>query len=105
MRRFLLLLTAALCQAADLSVPDDVLIERAIDYASIPHGKLAMDVVRPKAPGNYPGIIMIHGAHGWYVVGGGSNGVEFNFLLIFSFLTFLFPEGLVKKSKEIFRQA
>jgi putative oxidoreductase len=45
------------------------------------------------------GIIMIHGASGWYVVGGGSNGVEYNFLLIFSFLTFLFPEGLVKKSK------
>ncbi len=47
------------------------------------------------------GIIMIHGANGWYVVGGGRNGVEFNFLLIFSFATFLFPEGLVKKSKVI----
>jgi acetyl esterase/lipase len=38
-----------------------VIVERAIDYTSIPHGKLAMDVVRPKAPGKYPGIIMIHG--------------------------------------------
>jgi putative oxidoreductase len=45
------------------------------------------------------GIIMIHGANGWYVVGGGRNGVEYNFLLIFSFATFLFPEGLTKKSK------
>jgi putative oxidoreductase len=45
------------------------------------------------------GIIMIHAYSGWYVVGGGSNGVEFNFLLIFSFATFLFPEGLVKKAK------
>lgn len=28
------------------------------------------------------GIIMIHAAEGWYVVGGGRNGVEFNVLLI-----------------------
>ncbi|HCN12189.1 MAG TPA: DoxX family protein [Chryseobacterium sp.] len=40
------------------------------------------------------GIIMIHAAEGWYVVGGGSNGVEFNFLLIFCFLSFIFPKGL-----------
>ncbi|MBS1557599.1 MAG: DoxX family membrane protein [Bacteroidetes bacterium] len=45
------------------------------------------------------GIIMIHGAEGWYVVGGGRNGVEFNFLLIFSFATFLFPKGLLISTK------
>ena len=28
------------------------------------------------------GIIMIHAANGWYVVGGGRNGVEYNVLLI-----------------------
>ncbi len=28
------------------------------------------------------GIIMIHFKEGWFVVGGGRNGVEFNFLLI-----------------------
>jgi putative oxidoreductase len=28
------------------------------------------------------GIIMIHAADGWYVVGAGRNGVEFNVLLI-----------------------
>lgn len=28
------------------------------------------------------GIIMIHAAEGWYVVGAGRNGVEFNVLLI-----------------------
>lgn len=44
------------------------------------------------------GIIMIHAANGWYVVGGGRNGVEYNFLLIFCFATFLFPEGLIKKA-------
>ena len=43
------------------------------------------------------GIVLIHWKHGWYVVGGGSEGVEFNFLLIFSFSTFIFPNGLVNK--------
>ncbi|MBA4055147.1 MAG: DoxX family protein [Marivirga sp.] len=28
------------------------------------------------------GIIMIHGAEGWFVVGAGRNGVEFNVVLI-----------------------
>lgn len=28
------------------------------------------------------GIIMVHGQQGWYVVGGGTNGMEFNLLLI-----------------------
>jgi putative oxidoreductase len=42
------------------------------------------------------GIIMIHAWEGWYVVGGGSNGVEFNFILIFIFLSFLFPNGILK---------
>ncbi len=28
------------------------------------------------------GIFMVHLKEGWYVVGGGRNGVEFNFLLI-----------------------
>lgn len=46
------------------------------------------------------GIILIHWKHGWYVVGGGSEGIEYNFLLIFSFATFIFPNGLVKSKKE-----
>ncbi|MFT3978856.1 MAG: DoxX family protein [Ferruginibacter sp.] len=37
------------------------------------------------------GIFMVHLKDGWYVVGGGNNGVEFNFLLIFALLTLLFP--------------
>lgn len=28
------------------------------------------------------GIILVHGREGWFVVGGGSNGVEYNVLLI-----------------------
>lgn len=42
------------------------------------------------------GIIMIHASEGWYVVGGGRNGVEYNFLLIFCFLSFVFPKGIFK---------
>jgi putative oxidoreductase len=45
------------------------------------------------------GIILLHAKNGWYVVGGGSEGVEFNFLLIFAFATFIFPEGFTKPVK------
>jgi len=45
------------------------------------------------------GIILVHAKNGWYVVGGGTEGIEYNFLLIFSFATFLFPDGLIKSSK------
>src|ERR1700704_2470697 len=61
MRLTILLLTALACAAAELDIPSDVIVERGIDYTSIPHGKLAMDIVRPKAPGKYPGIVLIHG--------------------------------------------
>lgn len=43
------------------------------------------------------GIIMVHGSEGWFVVGGGRNGIEFNFLLIFVILTILFPEGIRRR--------
>lgn len=43
------------------------------------------------------GIIMVHFKEGWFVVGGGRNGVEFNFLLIFVLGTILFPDGFKKK--------
>ncbi len=46
------------------------------------------------------GIIMVHFSEGWFVVGGGRNGVEFNFLLIFVLLTIMFPDGInINKSK------
>lgn len=44
------------------------------------------------------GIIMVHFKNGWFVVGGGQNGIEFNFLLIVVVLTLLFPNGLRKKT-------
>jgi putative oxidoreductase len=43
------------------------------------------------------GIAMIHFEEGWYVVGGGRNGVEFSFLLICSFLAIMFPKGITIK--------
>jgi acetyl esterase/lipase len=61
MRCLLFLLICAASPAAELAVPPDVILERGVDYTSIPHGKLAMDIVRPKAPGAYPGVILIHG--------------------------------------------
>lgn len=36
------------------------------------------------------GIFMVHYPDGWYVVGGGRNGVEYNFLLVFALLTILY---------------
>lgn len=44
------------------------------------------------------GIVMVHFKEGWYVVGGGRNGVEFNMLLIFVLLTIMFPDGLKKRA-------
>lgn len=32
------------------------------------------------------GIIMVHGENGWFVVGGGRNGVEYSLLLIFGYI-------------------
>ena len=45
------------------------------------------------------GIIMVHFKEGWYVVGGGRNGMEFNFLLIFVLLAIMFPNGFEKLTK------
>ncbi len=39
------------------------------------------------------GIIMVHYKEGWFVVGGGRNGVEFNFLMICVFVYLMFPRG------------
>lgn len=39
------------------------------------------------------GIVMVHLPEGWYVVGGGRNGVEFNFLLIMVLLFIMWPDS------------
>lgn len=38
------------------------------------------------------GIILVHYQEGWFVVGGGRNGVEYNFLLIMVLLTIMSPK-------------
>lgn len=42
------------------------------------------------------GIFMIHIKDGWFVVGGGRNGVEFNFLIIFCLLNIMYPKSFFK---------
>ena len=39
------------------------------------------------------GIIMVHFQEGWFVVGGGRNGMEYNFLLICALVYIMFPNG------------
>lgn len=46
------------------------------------------------------GIILVHFEEGWFVVGGGRNGVEYNFLLIIVLLAIMFPNGF-KKDKTV----
>lgn len=44
------------------------------------------------------GIILVHFQEGWFVVGGGRNGVEYNFLLIIVLLAIMFPNGFKKNT-------
>lgn len=57
--------------------------------------------IKPVAIGNIMifvfGIYYIHWENGWFVVGGGTNGIEFNVLLIFSFINLIFPEIILKR--------
>jgi putative oxidoreductase len=39
------------------------------------------------------GIIMVHFKEGWYVVGAGRNGYEFNILMICVLVTIMYPNG------------
>ena len=45
------------------------------------------------------GIVLVHFQEGWFVVGGGRNGVEYNFLLICVLLAIMYPNGFVKQNK------
>ena len=38
------------------------------------------------------GIIMVHFKEGWFVVGAGRNGIEFNVLMIFVLIAIMFPD-------------
>ncbi|RAJ25104.1 putative oxidoreductase [Gelidibacter algens] len=42
------------------------------------------------------GIVTVHFKEGWFVVGAGTNGMEFSFILIAVLLSILLPNGLNK---------
>jgi putative oxidoreductase len=42
------------------------------------------------------GIYYVHWQNGWFVVGGGTNGIEFSILLIFCFFNLMYPEVHLK---------
>lgn len=44
------------------------------------------------------GIIMVHSQEGWFVVGGGRNGIEYNFLLICVLIQIVFNSIKEKKA-------
>ncbi|WP_343706539.1 DoxX family protein [Flavobacterium sp.] len=44
------------------------------------------------------GIVLVHSQEGWFVVGGGRNGVEYNFLLIIVLLAIMYPNGISRKN-------
>lgn len=43
------------------------------------------------------GIILVHFQEGWFVVGGGRNGMEYNFLLIIVLAAIMYPNGFRKE--------
>jgi putative oxidoreductase len=43
------------------------------------------------------GIILVHFREGWFVVGGGRDGMEFSVVLIFVLLAIFFSEGIFKR--------
>ncbi|MBO9584571.1 MAG: DoxX family protein [Flavobacterium sp.] len=45
------------------------------------------------------GIILVHFKEGWFVVGGGRNGVEYNFLLIVVLFAIMYPNGFRKNQQ------
>ncbi len=46
------------------------------------------------------GIVMVHYPEGWYVVGGGRNGMEYNFLMIVVIASLMLPHiSKINKSK------
>ena len=42
------------------------------------------------------GIILVHFQEGWFVVGGGRNGMEYNVLLIIVLIAIMYPNGFRK---------
>ena len=56
------LLLALAAHGAELTVPDDVLFERNIEYANPEQQHLQLDLARPRSgPGPFPAVLCIHG--------------------------------------------
>lgn len=47
------------------------------------------------------GIILVHFKEGWFVVGGGRNGVEYNFLMICVLITIMLVDNKKLKSTQL----
>ncbi len=47
------------------------------------------------------GIFLVHLKEGWFVVGSGRNGIEYNVLLICCFVAFIWNDVSKKKSSQI----
>lgn len=45
------------------------------------------------------GIVMVHFKEGWFVVGGGRNGIEYNFLLICTLVYLMYPHGFKQNAQ------
>jgi len=45
------------------------------------------------------GIVLIHWREGWFVVGGGRNGIEYNFLMVFLFVYLFFDRNIQESLK------
>lgn len=45
------------------------------------------------------GIVMVHWTDGWFVVGSGRNGIEFNFLLICVLLSIAYQDKIAEKTR------
>lgn len=45
----------------------------------------------------FTGIVMLHFKEGWFVVGGGRNGWEYNFLLIVVLVSIMYPHGFNRR--------
>ena len=49
------------------------------------------------------GIITVHFAEGWYVVGAGRNGMEFSFILIVSLFTIMISDKKMRNKQQAHR--
>ncbi|RTY93903.1 DoxX family protein [Flavobacterium sp. GT3R68] len=49
------------------------------------------------------GVVLVHASNGWFVVGGGSGGIEYSLLLVLGYLLLVFsnPQPLTESQKKL----